>query len=71
MNVFLENVNLNSNTGPNYFAQKLKKYLGFRGILFDNSLKQDIKLTFIESNGQRNDLPMVQRLDGIYFNSKF
>jgi len=71
MNVFLENVNLNSNSGPNYFAQKLKKYLGFRGILFDNSLKQDIKLTFIESTGQRNDLPMVQRLDGIYFNSNF
>ena len=71
MNIFLENVNLNSNSGPNYFAQKLTKYLGLRGASFNNSLKHDIKLAFIESHGHRPDLPMVQRLDGIYFNSNF
>tara|TARA_R110002074_G_scaffold254438_1_gene426516 strand:- start:1306 stop:2202 length:897 start_codon:yes stop_codon:yes gene_type:complete len=69
--VYLENVNLNSNSGPNYFAQKLKKYLGLRGVLFDENLRQDIKLTFIESRGERSELPMIQRLDGIYFNSNF
>ena len=71
MNVFLENVNLNSNSGPNYFAQKLKKYLSLRGVMFDDNLRHDIKLTFIESHGARSDLPMIQRLDGIYFNSNF
>ncbi len=71
MNVYLENVNLNSSSGPNYFAQKLKKYLGLRGVLFDDNLRQHVKLTFIESHGARNDLPMIQRLDGIYFNSNF
>jgi len=71
MNIFLENVNLNSSSGPNYFAQKLTKYLGLRGVSFDNNLRHDIKLTFIESHGDRQDLPMIQRLDGIYFNSNF
>tara|TARA_Y100001937_G_scaffold18642_1_gene25687 strand:- start:37012 stop:37914 length:903 start_codon:yes stop_codon:yes gene_type:complete len=71
VNVFLENVNLNSNSGPNYFAQKLKKYLSLRGVQFDESYKQDLKLTFIESHGVKSNLPMIQRLDGIYFNSNF
>lgn len=71
MNIFLENVNLNSNSGPNYFAQKLVKYFEFRGALFDPAYEYDVKLTFIESRGERPDLPMVQRLDGIYFNANF
>ena len=71
MNIFLENVNLSSNSGPNYFAQKLVKYLEFRGALFDPTYEYDVKLTLIESRGERPDLPMVQRLDGIYFNANF
>ncbi|HAW80357.1 MAG TPA: hypothetical protein DCX27_12000 [Balneola sp.] len=71
MNVCLENVNLESNSGPNYFAQKLIKYMGFRGTIFDPNQPQDIKLTFIESHGLKPSLPMVQRLDGIYFNGAF
>ena len=39
--------------------------------MFDDNLRHDIKLTFIESHGARSDLPMIQRLDGIYFNSNF
>lgn len=71
MNIFLENVNLNSNSGPNYFAQKLVKYLSFRGVTFDSSSKSNVKLTFIESLNQKPHLPMIQRLDGIYFNANF
>ena len=71
MNVFLENVNLKSNSGPNYFANKLVKYLKLRGVLFDNNLNYDKKLTFIQSIGTRPNLPMYLRLDGIYFNSNF
>lgn len=71
MNVFLENVNMGSNSGPNYFAQKLVKYLDARGVAFTPQLPYNLKLTFIESSGQRPDLPMIQRLDGIYFNANF
>jgi len=71
MNIFLENTNLNSNSGPNYFARKLVKYLGFRNVLFEDSFKYDLKLTFIESHHQKSWLPMIHRLDGIYFNANF
>lgn len=71
MNIFLENIDLNSNSGPNYFAQKLVKYLSIRGVLFDKNLTYNKKLTFIQSTNQRNDLDMFLRLDGIYFNSNF
>ena len=71
MNLFLENVNLASTSGPNYFAQKLIKYLEMRGVVTTPHLPYNLKLTFIESQGHRPDLPMVQRLDGIYFNANF
>ena len=71
MNILLENVDLNSTSGPNYFASKLVKYLELRGVLFDKNIGYDKKLTFIQSNGLRTDLPMYLRLDGIYFNSNF
>ena len=71
MNIYLENTDLNSTSGPNYFAQKLLKYLSFRGTTADPQFPYDLKLTFIQSNGSRPDLPMVQRLDGIYFNANF
>jgi glycosyltransferase involved in cell wall biosynthesis len=71
VNVLLENVNLKSSSGPNYFAQKLVKYLELRGVLFDSKIDYDKKLSFIQSIGLRDDLPMILRLDGIYFNSNF
>tara|TARA_R110002020_G_scaffold48835_1_gene139157 strand:+ start:471 stop:1385 length:915 start_codon:yes stop_codon:yes gene_type:complete len=71
MNVFLENVNMASTSGPNYFAQKLVKYLDARGVAFTPQLPYNLKLTFIESVGQQPTLPMIQRLDGIYFNANF
>lgn len=71
MNLLLENVNLNSNSGPNHFAQKLKNYLSLRGVTFNNFMPHDKKLTFIESTWNRTDLDMYLRLDGIYFNAGF
>ena len=71
MNILLENVNLNSTSGPNYFASKLVKYLELRGVLFNKDMDYNKKLTFIQTNGLRTDLPMYLRLDGIYFNSNF
>lgn len=68
MNILLENVNLNSNTGPNYFGQKLIKYLSLRNVSFNNMLPYDIKLSFIESFSNTPNIPLFQRLDSIYYN---
>ena len=56
MNILLENVNLNSTSGPNYFASKLVKYLELRGVLFNKDMDYNKKLTFIQTNGLRTDL---------------
>jgi len=68
MNIFLDNVNLNSTSGPNHFAKKLKKYMERQGDSFIHEHPFDAQLTFI----QRVNLmaPVFQRLDGIYFNSE-
>jgi len=67
MNIHLENVNLQSTSGPNHFASKLIKYLD---ATFDYSEKPDARLCFIESHRNAfDDIPLFQRLDGIYFNT--
>ena len=70
MNIFLDNVNLSSNSGPNHFGRKLKKYLEKLGCTFTFGMPIDLQLTFIEAQN-RAEAPLVQRLDGIYFNNKF
>ena len=70
MNIFLENVNLNSTSGPNSFANKLVKYLYRREHTVTNRIDDsDVHLCFIESCKFKTDVPLFQRLDGIYFNS--
>ena len=69
MNIYLENVNLDSNSGPNSFGRKLVKYMGKAGHTFDMNQKGDVALAFIQSNRQEYPIPLVQRLDGVYFNT--
>jgi len=67
MNIHLENVNLQSTSGPNHFASKLVKYLD---TTFDLNKSPDARLCFIESHRRVfDDIPLFQRLDGIYFNT--
>ena len=68
MNIHLENVNFDSRTGPNSFANKLVKYMMYDNIEFDNKKQPDAHLCFIESFKKSYNKPMFQRLDGIYFN---
>lgn len=71
MNIHLENINLNSTSGPNHFGSKLVKYAYKYGVTFDNKNKPDARLCFIESHTKKNsveNIPLFQRLDGIYFN---
>ena len=70
MNIHLENVNLYSTSGPNHFANKLVKYLKKLDVSFNSKDSPYARLCFIESNRtQFDEAPLIQRLDGIYFNS--
>ena len=70
MNVHLENVSLQSRSGPNHFASKLAKELASSGVSFEDSKKPDARLCFIETYNTFTDgVPLFQRLDGIYFNT--
>lgn len=71
MNVLFDNVDFGSNSGPNAFAGKLAKAFSELDINAVNNIsksqKIDIQLSFIASSYKV--APIVQRLDGIYFNS--
>jgi len=71
MNLLLDNVDVSSTSGPNHFGKKLKKYLKKKGVKFDSTKKPDIQLSFIESRNVLPQIPIIQRLDGIYFNKTF
>ena len=70
MKIRLENVNLNSNSGPNSFAQKLVKEFQVQGHSFV-SKDYDSALCFIEDRSNLPGKNLYQRLDGIYFNTQF
>ena len=71
MKVFFDNVNFNSTSGPNSFAKRLYDELTKRGHEVANQASSkfipDVQLSFIMS--QKKIAPMIQRLDGIYFNT--
>lgn len=73
MKVFFDNWNPNSSSGPNGFGKKLYSSLedieDIKPFWVGNYLeKPDIQLSFIQSQ-VASGAPIVQRLDGIYFNS--
>lgn len=69
MKIFLDNVNLNSSSGPNTFGKRLKNQIQKMGnqFMFDNT-DPDVQLSFITAT--RKIAPLVLRLDGIYFNTR-
>ena len=71
MNIFLDNVNIMSTSGPNHFGNKLKRYLELLDHTFRFDKAFDLQLSFIQRNNKIENIPLVQRLDGIYFNNKF
>lgn len=72
MKINLENVNLNSSTGPNSFGKKLHSALLNKGHEFTSYEEADVSLCFIEGLNVMQNLrtPRIQRLDGIYFNKQ-
>ena len=71
MNIFLDNVDLNSRSGPNHFAQKLVKYMQRQGHTFTFAENIDVQLSFIQKTNKIQNAKLFQRLDGIYFNKDF
>jgi glycosyltransferase involved in cell wall biosynthesis len=70
VNIFLENVNMSSNSGPNSFAKKLEPELQNLGCSFTALSDSNVALCFIESsNPNQISIPRALRLDGIYFNT--
>lgn len=68
MKYLLDNVDLTSNSGPNSFGRKLSLTLDKMGHQrVGHDMSPDVQLSFIQASGLY--APMVQRLDGIYFNS--
>jgi glycosyltransferase involved in cell wall biosynthesis len=70
MKINLQNINTSSNSGPNSFAKKLIPELNHLGCSFVSPEQSELSLCFIETN-HRSGKPLVQRLDGIYFNKDF
>ena len=70
MRIFLENAKLHTNRGFSVFARNLIRALEKKGHSFIHSFKDvDIQLAFVFNNNFSKDVPIVQRLDGIYFNT--
>ena len=69
MNIFFENVDFSSSAGPYYFANKLKKYLVEFGHGVNNVQRPDVQLSFVFARGRHAHVPLIQRLDGIWYNS--
>jgi glycosyltransferase involved in cell wall biosynthesis len=67
--IFFENVNFSSSSGPNGFAVKLRdEFLRMGEEITYNHLDSDVRLCFIRML-HKSPIPIVQRLDGISFNS--
>ena len=71
MKILLDNVNLNSSSGPNHFGKKLKAGLDVMGHICSTSIGDpDVQLSFIETHMTKPKAPLVLRLDGIYFDTE-
>lgn len=72
MKIFFDNVNFSSSSGPNSFAKRLSDELIRRNYQISNEASMDfipdVQLSFIMS--QKKVAPLIQRLDGIYFNKE-
>ncbi len=68
MRIIFDNVNFSSSSGPNSFAGKLARSLIKMGHKVNESPECDVQLAFIQATQKFG--PIVQRLDGIYFNSE-
>ena len=72
MNIFAHNFNPNSNSGPNKFSRQLFNSLirNYDVKIVNKQSEADVEFALIQLQSL-NVKPLVMRLDGIYFNSRF
>ena len=68
MKILIDNVNLNSSSGPNSFGRKLKIELEKSDVHQVVEQDPDVQLSFISLT--KKVAPVALRLDGIYFNTR-
>jgi len=68
MNVLFDNVDWNSSAGPHWFAQKLAESLKKKGHGI-NTGNDDVQLSIVMASQRVEGLPLIQRLDGIYYDT--
>jgi glycosyltransferase involved in cell wall biosynthesis len=68
LKIYFDNIDFNSCSGPNSFGTKLASELEKNGHRINKDKDPDIQLSFIQA--AQKLAPVVQRLDGIYFNSE-
>jgi len=68
LKIYFDNIDFNSHSGPNSFGTKLAAELEKNGHRINKDKDPDIQLSFIQA--AQKLAPVIQRLDGIYFNSE-
>ena len=67
MRFLFDNIDFSSSSGPNSFGRKLAMSLISQGHSVNSTDLFDVQLSFIQAS--QKSAPLLQRLDGIYFNS--
>ena len=68
MNILFDNVDWNSTAGPHWFGRKLASHLNQNGHGI-NTGNDDVQLSIVMASQKREGLPLIQRLDGIYYDT--
>ena len=68
MNILFDNVGWNSTAGPHWFGRKLASHLNQNGHGI-NTDQDDVQLSIVMASQKREGLPLIQRLDGIYYDT--
>lgn len=68
MNILFDNVDWNSSAGPYWFARKLAESLNKQGHGI-NVGNDDVQLSIVMASQKQEGLPLIQRLDGIYYDT--
>ena len=69
MRILFDHVDWNSTAGPHWFARKLADYLYQNGHAI-NQQDPDVQLSFVIATQIVENLPLIQRLDGIWYNTE-
>ena len=68
MNIYFDHVDWSSTAGPHWFDRKLGQVLRERGHYL-TKMSAEIQLAFVMATQKINGVPLIQRLDGIWYDT--